>query len=211
MLFGNKLLGYVDPLSLAVPHEGSPILALGGHSWRVASIDWACDRVYVEPAAEKGVSRWLGGSRGVSRVIAMQVREIIESPPSLDSTMLTRRASQHLEALRDVQKDTLIDAPIRLPDGSYEWWTYAGLAHNTLLAAHITGAGGTYSALGSYSFRFQISVTALEDLGGWHLIREFTPHLKFTRALSGQVRLYVADRSFDQNVLRAYCRECLVN
>lgn len=178
VLQGNKLLGYVDPVSLAARQNGQVILALGGRSWQVASIDWARDRVYVESAAEKGVSRWLSSSRGVSRPIASEVRHIVETSPSLAGATLTRRARQHLEGLREAQKDTLTYTPIRLPNGDFEWWTYAGLAHNTLLAARIKTAGGMYSTIGGYSFRFQLPDAAIQGGGGWKDVRDLEPSLE---------------------------------
>lgn len=178
VLHGNRLLGYVDPLSLAARQNGQVILALGGRSWQVASIDWPRDRIYVEVAAEKGASRWLSSSRGVSRSIATEVRNIIEAPPSFATATLTRRATQHLEELREAQEATLTDTPIRLQNGDFEWWTYAGLAHNTLLAARINTAGGTYSTVGSYSFRFQLHDTAIQSCGGWKGIRDLEPSLE---------------------------------
>ena len=88
---GNTMLGHVDPMSLSNRKEGPVVLALGGRSWRVASVDWRRDRVYVEPADEKGASRWMGGARGVSRVIATQVRDLIEHPLAADAPVLTKR------------------------------------------------------------------------------------------------------------------------
>lgn len=178
VVHGNKLLGYVDPLSLAARQKGQVILALGGRSWRLASIDWARDRIYVEAAAEKGASRWLGSSRGVSRPIAQEVRNIVETAPSMATATLTRRAAQQMEEIREAQKDTLTDTPIRLQSGDFEWWAYAGLTHNTLLAARINTAGGMYSTVGPYSFRFQLHDAAIQGCGGWKGIRDLEPSLE---------------------------------
>lgn len=172
---GNTLLGHVDPLSLANRKEGPVLLALGGRSWRVASVDWTRDRIYVEPADDKGASRWSGGERGVSRVIATQVRELIERPSAVDAAVLTTRSSVRLAEFCSEQEATLTTMPIRLDDGSYEWWTYEGLASNLLLAASIVGAGGAYSSVGSYSFRFQLSDACLERIGGWQGVRALQP------------------------------------
>lgn len=64
VLLGSKHLGDVDPSSLATSKDGPRVLALDGRSWRVASIDWPCETVYVEPVEEKGRSQWVGESRG---------------------------------------------------------------------------------------------------------------------------------------------------
>jgi len=172
---GNTLLGHVDPLSLAARKEGPVVLALGGRSWRVASVDWTRDRVYVEQADDKGTSRWMGDGRGVSRDIATEVRAIVAQ--SLDSSdrVLTKRSGKRLAELCEEQEATLVDSPIRLVDGSFEWWTYEGLASNLLLASKIATAGGTYSNVGSYCLRFKLSVADLEFAGGWQGIRNLDP------------------------------------
>lgn len=172
---GNKLLGHVDPLSLSNRKEGPVLLALGGRSWRVASVDWTRDRVYVEPADERGASRWMGGARGVSRVIATQVRDLIEHPLAADAPLLTKRSSARLAEICSEQEATLTTAPIRLDDGSYEWWTYEGLASNLILAAKITAAGGLYSTVGSYCIRFKLSDACLTGSDGWQGVCALEP------------------------------------
>lgn len=172
---GNTLLGQVDPLSLYNRKEGPVVLALGGRSWRVASIDWARDRVYVEPSEERGASRWMGGTRGVSRVIATQVRELIEHPPAADALVLTKRSSVRVAEVCGEQESTLVTSPIRLDGDSYEWWTYEGLASNLVLAAKIAAAGVLYSAVGSYCLRFTLSEACLAGGGGWPGIRRLDP------------------------------------
>lgn len=172
---GNTLLGQVDPLSFSNRKEGSIVLALGGKSWRVSSIDWSRNRVYVEPAEESGASRWLGVARGVSRIIAHQVRTIIETLDTSDTRVLTRRSSSRLTDICIEQEGTLVDTPIQLDDGSYEWWTYGGLAANLILAARVTGAGGSCSSVGSYCIRLKLSDGCLAANGGWQGIRSLDP------------------------------------
>ena len=104
----STMLGHVDPMSLSNRKEGPVVLALGGRSWRVASVDWRRDRVYVEPADEKGASRWMGGARGVSRVIATQVRDLIEHPLAADAPVLTKRSSARLAEICSEQEATCL-------------------------------------------------------------------------------------------------------
>lgn len=172
---GNTLLGHVDPLSLAARKEGPIVLALGGRSWRVASVDWTRDRVYVEPAEEKGASRWMGDGRGVSRAIATEVRAIVEHSMDSSDRVLTKRSAKRLAELCEEQEATLVDSPIRLANGSFEWWTYEGLASNLVLASKIATARGTYSTLGSYCLRLKLSAADLERAGGWQGIRKLDP------------------------------------
>ena len=172
---GNILLGHVDPMSLSSRKEGPVVLALGGHSWRVASVDWSRDRVYVEPVDERGSSHWLGEARGVSRIIANQVRDIIERPPGPDNQELTKRSTARLDEVCVAQEHTLSAVPRRSDSGGFEWWTYDGLASNLILASRIEAAGGSYGAVGSYSVRFHLSEAQLAAVGGWNGLRAVEP------------------------------------
>lgn len=172
---GNTFLGNVDPLSVTMKREGPVAIALGGRSWLLSSVDWTRDRVYVEPAEVKGASRWLGESRGVSRVIANQVRSVVELPPNAGSPQLTKRSFARLVEICEAQEGTLTLSPIRTGDGEFEWWTYQGLAFNTILAGRISAAGGSYGLVGSYSVRFRISEERLKCIGGWSGIQSVDP------------------------------------
>jgi ATP-dependent Lhr-like helicase len=172
---GNILLGHVDPMSLSSRKEGPVVLALGGRSWQVASVDWSRDRVYVEPVVERGSSHWLGETRGVSRAIANQVRDILESPPGPDSQELTKRSTARLDEVCLTQEHTLSCVPLRSDSGGFEWWTYDGLASNLILASRIEAAGGSYGAVGSYSVRFHLSEAQLEAVAGWDGLRAVDP------------------------------------
>lgn len=174
-MHGRAALGHVDPLCLSARRDGPIVLALGGRSWRVVSVDWARDCVHVEPANEKGASRWMGESRGVSRVIASRVRTIIEDPPSSSAPELTKRSSAWLQELCAEQEGTLSKSPIRKDDGTLEWWTYDGLASNLILAIKIAMAGGHCGAVGSYCLPFRLSETQLSRAGGWLGIGKLEP------------------------------------
>jgi ATP-dependent helicase Lhr and Lhr-like helicase len=169
VLLGNKHLGDIDPLSLrtAGSGDGRRVLALNGRSWRVTSIDWSRERVYVEPAEEKGRSRWVGESRGASRTLAREVHRVLEHEDALPERLLTKRAQERLEQLREDMAHTLESRPFKRPDGDYEWWNYAGLAANVLLAARIEAVGGKCRAIDSYGVRVSISADSLESAGGW--------------------------------------------
>lgn len=174
-IHGNVPIGSVDPLSLMKKQEGPMHLALGGRSWRVTSIDVVRQRVFVEPTAEKGSSRWVGEARGLSRAIANQIKMILENPGSVDSAHLTKRSATRLQEIVDGGELQLTENPTSLTTGGYEWWTYAGLAGNRLLAARIAGLGGTYSAIDSYSIRFKLASEIVAKLGGWSFISSQVP------------------------------------
>lgn len=153
---GNKHLGNIDPSALKNSGDRATVLALGGRSWRVVSIDNSRDRVYVESAQEKGRSRWIGESRGLPRRLASEIHQVLShAKPELDDT-LTKRATTRLEQLREELSYTLTNAPLRNLDGSYEWWTYAGSAFNILLATSVEALGGRCRTTNSYSVKFTL-------------------------------------------------------
>jgi ATP-dependent Lhr-like helicase len=125
VLLGNKHIGEVDPSSLRALKDTPRVLALGGRSWRVTTIDWSKGIAYVEPAETGGKSRWIGEARGVSKRVAGAVRVILANETALAGVALTKRAHKRLEELRAELHYTLGDAPMHCADGSWEWWTYA--------------------------------------------------------------------------------------
>ncbi len=174
-MHGNVLVGHVDPLSLAGKRDSPLILALGGRSWRVVSTDWGRARVHVVSSDEKGSSRWLGSSRGASRVLSRKVHDILADANQEDERGLSGRAKKKLSELQEELEETLRIAPIERADGGYIWWTYAGLADNLLLAGRITAAGGTYGMVTAWSVKFTLNPAALERAGGWRGLMTLPP------------------------------------
>ena len=172
VLLGNKHLGNIDPLTLKGTGEGPRILALNGRPWRVTSVDWNRQQVHVEPAEEKGRSHWISESRGATHTLAQQVHRILEDDNVPPEDVLTQRSRERLDGLRGELAHTLENRPFRRPDGVFEWWTYAGVATNVLLAAKIEAAGGECKAIDSYGIRVSITPEQLESAGGWQWLEE---------------------------------------
>lgn len=172
---GVAHIGNVDPLSLVKKKEGPTTIALGGRSWRVTSVDQSRQRVFVEPAEEKGASRWVGQARGLSRAIAGQIKSIIIDPEAIDSRQLTKRSQARLKEIIDGDDLRLEEGPISLPSGGYQWWTYFGLAANRLLSARVVGIGGTYSSVDSYSISFNLPSEIVSEMKLWTSIQHTPP------------------------------------
>ncbi len=172
VILGNRHLGDIDPLSLRGSRDGPRVLALSGRSWLVTSVDWTRGRVYVESTNEKGRSRWLGDSKGASREVMQRISSILSGTVDIPASALTSRASERLDALRSDLAYTLEGRPIRRSDGDYEWWTYAGLAENTLLGAKVEATGGFCKAIDSYGIRVSPGSSRLEAASGWKDLRD---------------------------------------
>jgi len=175
VLLGNKHLGDVDPSSLASAKEGPRVLALGGRSWRVASIDWPRETVYVEAVEEKGRSQWIGEARGVSRELARGVRDILRGANENLRDILTKRSRTRLEEVLSEQSHTLTEGPLKLQDGSFEWWTYGGYAVNLILAGKLEALGGRCKSVDSYCIRVAVDPTHVAAAGGWDAVAALAP------------------------------------
>ncbi|KRD00697.1 DEAD/DEAH box helicase [Streptomyces sp. Root264] len=137
VLSGRTEIGRADPSVLTEERPGPRRLLLGGRSWQVTYIDWLRKRVFVEPADNGGIAKWMnGGITGLSYPLTRAMREVLlgEDPP----ISLTRRA----EACLSEQRET--DAPDTVHPGGtlitrvgsdLRWWTWAGYRANATLAA----------------------------------------------------------------------------
>lgn len=97
---GQRSIGYLDWLSLS-PNGGDtpkPII-LAGKSWEIQEIAWAAQRVYVRPSKERGKSRWLGSSSGLSLVLAQAVLDLLRTRDT--SPRWTHRALGEIQTQRE--------------------------------------------------------------------------------------------------------------
>lgn len=136
VLVGNTELGTVDPL-LLMAREGRPrILSLAGRSWRVTHVDWDRSRCIVEPSREPGRSAWLGEPRILSKALASAMRDVLLTDDE-DATW-SQRARRAMAGVRAQHEFLRNGSRVHdQPDGTIEWWTFAGGRANHLLAATI--------------------------------------------------------------------------
>ncbi|MDT3441477.1 DEAD/DEAH box helicase [Pseudofrankia sp. BMG5.37] len=141
VLSGRDEIGRTDPVLLTDPVEGPRLLLLAGRSWRVTHIDWKRRRCFVEPADGGGRARWLTSTAGaLSFPMTRAMRAVLlgADPP----VSLTRRATEHLAAIRDAHLDVVHPAGtmiVRTEDlTDVRWWTWAGERANRTLAATLS-------------------------------------------------------------------------
>jgi len=144
---GRVDLGFIHPMSFTVRGEAQPVVLLAGRSWRVTHVNWRDRVAFVEPTEARGRSQWLGSSQPLHFELCRAIRRVLtrgELP-----IKLTARGQRALEEA--VEQTPWIDddstAIVRAPDGSLDWWTFAGLAANATLgealgALHRSGARG---------------------------------------------------------------------
>ncbi|MCP4661646.1 MAG: ATP-dependent helicase, partial [bacterium] len=122
-------------------------------SWAVTRTSWRERIAWVEPTEEEGRSQWLGTGQPLHFDLCRAVRRVLSRGEV--GVPLTRRGRQALETLagRSAWVDEGSTAVVRDSGGTLRWWTFAGLAANTVLAAllgpplHKEGARGENLAI----------------------------------------------------------------
>lgn len=138
---GSNEVGYIDPAVLAGEHDHR-LLLLAGRSWRVTSIEWPKRIVWLEPAREGGLARWMGSPRSLGPDICWAIRTVIATGAP-EIVTLSQRAKAALLALAEhmpvspedhvVTVDTDTPAP--------RTWTFAGTRANRTWAHHASAGG----------------------------------------------------------------------
>jgi ATP-dependent Lhr-like helicase len=139
VLHGRAELGLVhESTFVAAAQGGQAVLLLGGRSWTVTSLDWGNRRAYVAPAAAGGRSCWIGGSKSMHFEHARAIRRVLATG-SL-AGLPSQRAKETLDGLRAGM--TWVDergtAVVREASGETQWWTFAGVRTNAMLATAMT-------------------------------------------------------------------------
>jgi len=131
---GRTDLGAVHQLSFARTAHGPTTLLLGGRSWNVNYIDWLRRVAYVEPARERGRSRWVGAGRPLSFAVAQAIRHLLAAHAV--SERWSRRAREVMRRLREdalwVQDGSTV---VVSSEVTSTWWTFAGSQANAAIAA----------------------------------------------------------------------------
>lgn len=127
--FGRVDIGFVHPLSFMANENRPTILALSGRSWSIVHLDWNRKIAHVQPAQDKGRSRWMGSSVPLSAKVCGAIKDILQSTTS--SSAWSRRATQRINELKVELADGVSDGPVLVrKDKTLEWWTFAGLIAN---------------------------------------------------------------------------------
>lgn len=138
---GASEVGYIDPTVLT-GEKDSRLLLLAGRSWRVTEVDWSKRIVWLEPAAEGGKARWMGGARSLGREVCQAIREVLATGAPTIVT-LSHRAKNALQGLIE-------ELPIspgtnfvvtRSDAGLARTWTFAGTKRNRTMAHHASVGG----------------------------------------------------------------------
>lgn len=138
---GAAEVGYIDPTVLT-GEQPERLLLLAGRSWRVTAVEWSKRTVWLEPAAEGGKARWMGGARSLGSEVCQGIRSVLASGASPAIT-LSRRAQAALLAMVDeIAMSTGTNFVMSRDDsGSMRTWTFAGTRANRTLARQASSGG----------------------------------------------------------------------
>lgn len=134
--YGIQEIGYIDP-SVLGGEDDAQLVLLAGRSWVVRTIDFSRRIVTLEPAAETGKARWIGGTKTISEDVAQAIRAVLRDGVGTVVT-LSNRGKSRLEELQDEMPTAITPPAVReLGPGRFQVWTYVGTKRNrTLLATH---------------------------------------------------------------------------
>ncbi len=195
VLYGQKELGYVHESTFYKRDEGPPVLVLAGRNWKTNHLDWKRRIAHVEPAEERGRSRWLGEGQFLGYRVCQSIRRLLVG--DANQPIWSQRATAQLNAIRMEYPWVSTDATsiVRHATGEVRWWTFGGGVANTLLADHVRPKGEVQ--IDNLSLRFQTSLTLkdVEDLIGSLSAERIVPvaaqdaieGLKFSECLPPQI------------------------
>jgi ATP-dependent Lhr-like helicase len=166
VLAGQKELGYVHESTFYKRDEGPPILVLAGRSWKTNHLDWKRRIAHVEPAEERGRSRWLGEGQFLSHRVCQRIRRLLAD--DAEQPIWSQRATAQINEIRTEYPWASAEATsiVRHPSGEVRWWTFGGGVANTLLADHLRPKAEVRVDNLSLRFTTSMKLNEVEELIG---------------------------------------------
>jgi ATP-dependent Lhr-like helicase len=205
VMSGQKELGHVHESTFFKRQDGPVILVLAGRSWKTNHLDWKRRIAHVEPADERGRSRWLGEGQFLGFRVCQAIRRILATDSA--ESFWSQRATTRIGEIRSdfpwvsLGKTSLVQQP----SGEVHWWTFGGGVANTLLSDHLVP--GQNAKADNLGFRFPTSMrlAEVETLVKARLTEEIKPapdeaaiqNLKFSECLPLHVAAEVFTARFN--------------
>jgi ATP-dependent Lhr-like helicase len=166
VMAGQKELGSVHESTFYKRDEGPPVIVLAGRSWKTKHLDWKRRIAHVEPAEERGRSRWLGEGQFLSHRVCQRIRRLLAA--DTDQPVWSQRATAQIHEIRTEYPWASADATslVRHPNGEVRWWTFGGGVANTLLADHLRPEVEVRVDNLSLRFTTSMSLNEVEELIG---------------------------------------------
>ena len=207
---GQTEIGQIPDTTLQMAEQGQRVVLLAGRSWFVRHIDWRRRVIHVEPSDKLGLANWFGDTVALPASLCRTVRKVLAGTDPQRAT-LSKRARAQLSETREAFGwiDDTSTALVEEADGSWTWWTFAGLLANAWLSA---GLGlGTLpghnlklrlpKAVSSHELvetiaRLDLDATTIRPLLSVEALRG----LKFSDCLPEPLALDVLERRLDARV-----------
>lgn len=166
VLTGQKELGSVHESTFYKRDEGPPIIVLAGRSWKTKHLDWKRRIAHVEPAEERGRSRWLGEGQFLSYRVCQSIRSVLVKES--EQPLWSQRATAQLKEIRNEHPWASAGATFLVlhPSGKIRWWTFGGGVANTLLADHLRSKTDVRVDNLSLQFMTSMKLNEVEELIG---------------------------------------------
>jgi ATP-dependent helicase Lhr and Lhr-like helicase len=163
---GQKELGFVHESTFYKRDDGPPIIVLAGRSWKTNHLDWKRRIAHVEPAEERGRSRWLGEGQFLSYRVCQSIRRLLADDAT--QPIWSQRATAQLNEIRTDYPWASADATsiVRHSSGQVRWWTFGGGIANRLLADHLRLKGEVRADNLSIRFTTSLPLNDVEALIG---------------------------------------------
>lgn len=215
VLFGQREIGFVDPLSLGGDGQQAAVLILGGRHWRVLSTLWKSRVVYVEPSDSQGKASWLGSSRALRFELCQTIKRIL-----IDLQLpaqVSKRAGIRLQQLSvsfpplELGKTT-VEHLVKNGKAEWRWWTFAGGGANFLVREALGQQQSRPRWPDNFSLRLDqsprcagaVSLASGLSAAGEKAIRQLAKELKFGLCLPDEMACeVVCTRLFDERGARS--------
>ena len=159
VMYGRSDLGQVHESSFLIRTGERPVVLLGGRNWVVTNIDWSKRIAYAEPTELQGKSRWVGSGQPLSFPHCQAIKSALKG--GLASKHYSRRAREEI-ALASTEFIWLNGGTtfvVNHSEDSTEWWTFAGLRANGMLADGIRQRLGLASTFDNLVIKMDRAVT----------------------------------------------------
>lgn len=139
VLSGQQELGSVHESTFYTSQDGPAVLVLAGRAWRAKHLDWKRRVAHVEPADERGRSRWLGEGQFLSSSVCHGIRRVLAEETAGGGW--SQRAVTRIGEIRAEHPWVSPDGTslVRRANGEVQWWTFAGGRANAALAGRLGG------------------------------------------------------------------------
>lgn len=156
VLYGQREMGFIDPMTVQAEDGKAPTLILGGRYWRLVTSDWKMRVAYVEPSETKGKASWLGSSKSLQYSLCQTIKQVLidGKVPATMSMRAKGRLAQMSESFQilDADKSTAVRT-VRDAKSEWRWWTFAGGRANFVLSEFACASGTKPLAYDNFSLR----------------------------------------------------------